>query len=129
MNFFKYITAILISILIARPSVAADDPSVYVGIGASSCSSIISAAKKGMDLRYDITVWAQGFVSGANFINAVNKHANFHFDATEVKNKAWPAVSAYCEEHPLSNVEKALIEMMFELPTYPLPERNNGNVQ
>ena len=104
--------ALVVAMLIQPRSSKADH---IVGLGAGPCSEIIE------QYRTDPTVvqswmmmWAQGFMSG---LNVYLEEKGQYRDLQSMKVAAQAQMlRAYCDEHPMASLAKAVIDLFNQMP-------------
>lgn len=93
-----------------------------MGLGANSCSVFAEDSRVDPSgATFNFFNWAQGFMSGLNLQliyrdgkNAITKDLNAVSIETQER-----YLRNYCDQHPLGDVEKGILELYFSLPNSP----------
>lgn len=112
--------ALLVLVLLAVPASPshAAEPYAVMGLGAGSCGKFAEMSRLDpSQAELDYLSWAQGFMSGLNMqkiisnVHSITKNLN----GISIESQKW-MLRKYCNDHPLGEVETAVMQLYFSLP-------------
>jgi hypothetical protein len=118
--------ALLVAVLLsigAPASHAAAQDYAFMGLGSSSCSKFAELMRMSPDrTESEYFDWAQGFMSGMNLIRLSSTpripSKNLNSMSVDAQKRY---LRNYCDQHPLSDLVKGILELYDSLPLSPLP--------
>ena len=116
----------LLALIIATISTSyADDTGQGYGLGMRSCAAFASDyAANPTVAEATYFAWAEGFMSGLNFMAAVNKMPSRHIaGGNESMHSYQIYIRSFCDNHPLANYADAVAKLWNTLPAV-LPDSN-----
>jgi len=118
----KWGIALVLAMLIQPTSSRADF--AYAGMGATSCGKIADGYRQNPTaIEGAMMSWAQGFMSGLNVKELANgQYRDLQAMTIEAQEQN---LRSYCDEHPLAQLVKGVIDLYLKLPMkkYPKPSQ------
>jgi hypothetical protein len=109
---------ILVICVVLVLSVAANAKGyAFRGFGASSCRTYADAMRKDPAVEEFYLSWALGFMSGWNSLTSVVGKGTYKDLSAKDGDAMKYFLRRYCEEHPLSDYNTGVLELLKTLPT------------
>jgi len=115
------LTHVLAALLI-QPTIAIADPVGVAGAGARSCAEIAKFSSQYPDQTSAMMLsWGQGYMSGLNVAGGASGREMRDLAGMNTKDAEW-VIRNYCDQHPMSDLATAVMELYKTLPTAKLPD-------
>ena len=113
---------IVLAALLIKSTIAIADPIGVAGAGDRSCAEIAKFFRQNPDQTSVIVFsWAQGYMSGLNVAGGASGREVRDLSGMTTKDEE-SAIQNYCEEHPMSDLATAVMDLYKTLPTAKLPD-------
>jgi hypothetical protein len=87
-----------------------------MGLGLQTCGTFAEAYRKSPEIAEGgYFFWAQGYMSGLNLGNLAHGGIAKNLASVPIKDEQH-ALRKYCDEHPLAQYQKAVLELFISLP-------------
>ena len=122
---FSWCVVIGCCLYVSSQASAADDK-VLGGPGARTCEEFAFDLRVHRNTENTYFDWAEGFISGMNWIDAMTGHTAKNIMALSVEDQK-QVIRSYCNEHPLVPYWEAVIDLYNKLPNsdFHFPENQN----
>jgi hypothetical protein len=94
------------------------------GPGAQTCGEFAFDLRVNRNTENTYFDWAEGFISGMNWADAINDHTAKNIMALSVADQK-QVIRDYCNEHPLASYVEAVLDLYNRLPTSDFHKQNS----
>ena len=113
---------IVLAALLIQSTIAIADPIGVAGPGAHSCAEFARFFRQDPDqTSVMMFTWAQGYMSGLNVAGGASGREVRDLAGMNTKDEEW-AILNYCDQHPMSDLATAVMDLYKTLPTAKLPD-------
>lgn len=107
----KRLMLLAVGLLAFSGMAKADDVEIR-GVGAASCGEFLTAEKNGGTDKYGYHQWAQGWMTGVNFMLAVRDKEAVYIPDPDAMTQY---LVNYCTTNPLNKFQAAVSDLMIEV--------------
>ena len=112
----------VLAVLLIQPTIANADPIGVTGAGALSCAEIAKFFRQNPDQTSAMILsWAQGYMSGLNVAGGASGRDVRDLAGMKTKDEE-REIRNYCDQHPMSDLATAVMQLYISLPTAYLPD-------
>jgi hypothetical protein len=107
--------------MLIQPTGSRAEEFSYAGIGAISCGEIAKGYRQNpTQIENMMVTWAQGFMSGQNLSPGSTQYRDLAAMSLDAQKES---LRNYCDEHPMAELVKGVIDLYLKLPLkkYPPP--------